>query len=633
MKKLFTLLTFALTLGFFSQMSAQTIVSTDPQPRNVILEEFTGIHCGWCPAGHIIANQLIADFPGKFFAINVHVGGYATPGAGEPDFRTKWGTAIVGQTGLTGYPAGSVNRQLFTGSGTAMSRSVWGTYSAQVMGETSPLNVATTAKWLDTETIEIKVEVYFTADVDAGSLLNVAFLESGVLGYQSGSDDSPYYNHKHILRDLLTGQWGEDMQKGATGDFFEKTFSYKPGADYNPFDNELQIVAFVTKGTHQYIYSGGGTDVEGLPQESELVMAGDDAVAVAEGQATEKEVTVTNKSEAAITYTMSIDKSADTPADWTVEITDPTEDTFTLAAGESAVVKFIVNPGETRGYSVVTVTAQESGSTYNLAYSAELTTVSTEYEELMLVTAKSGSTIPAAVASSESPYANIETLPGDIFEKFSSQFTNLETIIWDNGNEGSFTPAHANIIKNAVDNGMNVVLLGAMTAFVLDGAGSLPSLGIAIKGESFNGYNYQAGTIFDFKVTGFEGDPITGDLGSDVVCSLKRRVLPIFTITDAETTTAIIRCAEDAEYASGNNVYPLKAEESIFGIRYNKGEQRVVYMSENPTVFKNSSTAAALTEKILAYVAGTVSVEEFDAYFNNMTASPNPFSASTTVEF
>tara|TARA_R110002124_G_scaffold131910_1_gene294320 strand:- start:49825 stop:50127 length:303 start_codon:yes stop_codon:yes gene_type:complete len=87
---------------FSTGIIAQTIVSTTPENRKVVLEEFTGIHCGFCPDGHAIANALQNANPGNVFLINIHQGGFATPGPNEPDFRTQWGDAIANQTGLTG---------------------------------------------------------------------------------------------------------------------------------------------------------------------------------------------------------------------------------------------------------------------------------------------------------------------------------------------------------------------------------------------------------------------------------------------------------------------------------------------------------------------------------------------------
>ncbi len=59
--------------------SAQTFVSTSVENKNVILEEYTGISCGYCPDGHKIAQDLHNANPNDVFLINVHTGGYANP--------------------------------------------------------------------------------------------------------------------------------------------------------------------------------------------------------------------------------------------------------------------------------------------------------------------------------------------------------------------------------------------------------------------------------------------------------------------------------------------------------------------------------------------------------------------------
>ena len=96
-------------------VTAQNNVSTTPENRNVVLEEFTGIYCGYCPDGHLLAQQLHDNNPGDVVLMNIHVGSYAAPQAGAPDFRTSFGTAIDGQADVAGYPAGTINRHLFAG--------------------------------------------------------------------------------------------------------------------------------------------------------------------------------------------------------------------------------------------------------------------------------------------------------------------------------------------------------------------------------------------------------------------------------------------------------------------------------------------------------------------------------------
>ena len=67
---------------------AQTFVSTTPENKNVILEEFTGIYCQFCPDGHLIAQNLHNANPNDVFLINIHTGGYSNPnGPNDPDFN------------------------------------------------------------------------------------------------------------------------------------------------------------------------------------------------------------------------------------------------------------------------------------------------------------------------------------------------------------------------------------------------------------------------------------------------------------------------------------------------------------------------------------------------------------------
>jgi len=262
MKKGFTL--FLATLLVSTAAFAQTIVGTDPENKNVVLEEFTGIHCGFCPDGHAIAQAIYDAHPDDVILINIHQGSYAVPSGTEPDFRTPWGNAIAGQSGLLGYPAGTVNRHLFSnysqGSGTAMSRNYWSSASNQVMAEPSYLNVGVEAIIVtSTRQLVVQVEVYYTGDSpESSNFLNVALLQNHVYGPQTNGGAGNNYDHKHMLRHLLTGQWGVEISQTTEGSLYSKTFAYEIPEDYNNVLVELEnldVVAFVTE-SHQEVISG-----------------------------------------------------------------------------------------------------------------------------------------------------------------------------------------------------------------------------------------------------------------------------------------------------------------------------------------------------------------------------------------
>lgn len=243
----------------------QTIVSTSPQDQNVVLEEFTGIHCVYCPQGHAIAQAIQNANPDRVSLINIHVGSYAVPGAGEPDFRTPYGNAIVGQTGLTGYPGGTVNRHVFPGrgmtaGGTAMGRGSWTVSATETLAVGSPVNVAVEASIdVNTSVLTVHVEAYYTSNSpEATNLLNVALLQDNTKGPQTGGGMGNQYNHMHRLVELITGQWGEEITATTAGSFVDRTFTYPIPEDYNGVPTQLadmRVVAFITN-THQEIPSG-----------------------------------------------------------------------------------------------------------------------------------------------------------------------------------------------------------------------------------------------------------------------------------------------------------------------------------------------------------------------------------------
>lgn len=258
-----------------TMMFAQTIVSTTPENKKVILEEFTGIHCVYCPQGHAIAKQIMDSNPGNAFAINVHAGSYAVPSAGQPDFRTAFGTMLVNQSGLVGYPAGTVNRHVFPGSEmgnsgtTAMSREKWTQAANTVMSQPSYVNVAATAEVSTTERqLIVKVEAYYTGNSPvATNYLNVALIQNNTKGPQTGGNQGDNYVHMHRLVSFLTGQWGEEITTTTNGSLFSKTYTFDiPLYFNNVFADitEMEIVAFVTE-SHQEIISGNGAEVNVLP--------------------------------------------------------------------------------------------------------------------------------------------------------------------------------------------------------------------------------------------------------------------------------------------------------------------------------------------------------------------------------
>lgn len=251
MKKL-TLLVLGLVAGFMA--SAQMFVSTEPANRNVVIEEFTGRNCGYCPDGHLIANQICANNPGRVWAVNIHAGGYAP--TTYPNFNTTDGNTIHGGFSISGYPTGVVNRSTSSGQ----SRSAWNGLTSQHLAQASELNVGGQVV-IDPETREasITVEVYYTGNsTEATNYLTVYMLQDSIWGSQSGGSSNPsqwvggQYCHMHILRDVIgESAWGDPISPTTAGTLITKEYTYAipevigspNGVDVNI--DHLHFLAFV----------------------------------------------------------------------------------------------------------------------------------------------------------------------------------------------------------------------------------------------------------------------------------------------------------------------------------------------------------------------------------------------------
>lgn len=253
MKKL-SLLAGAL-LACFMQVNAQDFVSTEPSNRNVIIEEFTGRNCGYCPDGHKIANQICHDNPGRVWAVNVHAGGYAP--TSYPNFNTTESQAILNGFGVSGFPSGAVNRSEYN----ALNRGQWSSVASQQMSQAAECNVAGQAVINPaTRIAKINVEVYYTGNsTEDANYLTVMMLQDSIWGSQSGGSSNPdqyvngQYCHMHILRSTITPTWGEQIAPTTAGTLITKEYMYEiPEVIGNPNGVEVDLdniifLAFVSE--------------------------------------------------------------------------------------------------------------------------------------------------------------------------------------------------------------------------------------------------------------------------------------------------------------------------------------------------------------------------------------------------
>jgi thiol-disulfide isomerase/thioredoxin len=187
--------------------------------NKVLLEDFTGHLCGYCPGAHVVAADLKSRYGDNVVVVAVHASGHASVlesiGYGY-DFRTPMGTDLENHyhgDQLKGYPVGLVQRRDWGGT-PLVDKLNWGANVATILAEEPKmkLDVRTTFDPNDRSLhLETGIE-YFTEGTAAHQIVAIVTEDSIVAKqttYNSDSLSQYDYVHNHVLRGSITpGTWG-----------------------------------------------------------------------------------------------------------------------------------------------------------------------------------------------------------------------------------------------------------------------------------------------------------------------------------------------------------------------------------------------------------------------------------------
>ncbi len=258
------LVVFIVGLFLSAGMSAQTIVSTSPQNKRAVVEEFGGMYCVYCPHGHQILQSLEEGLGDQLVLINYQTGPYATPIGDDPDLGNDYSLLLQEQSQLSGYPAATINRHVFPGleqsvpGATALGRSNWEEAIGEILPQQAPVNIAAQATLnISTRQLELYIEYYYTGNVAVNTnRLHVAVLQNNVLAPQHGGNAGDYYSHQHLFREFLTGQSGHIITTTSAGTFGSLTYNidlpiYYRDVWMDPVNIELAV--FISKNEQEVL--------------------------------------------------------------------------------------------------------------------------------------------------------------------------------------------------------------------------------------------------------------------------------------------------------------------------------------------------------------------------------------------
>jgi thiol-disulfide isomerase/thioredoxin len=226
--------------------------------QKVLIEEFTGTWCGYCPDGALRLEAIITANPGKAIGAAVH--------DGDPMEVASLNNYLKSTYNVTGYPTGMVNRVPKPGATAApMSRSDWASRANAMLAETAKCGLAVKSSIDANDSVSVEVHAGFFEPLTGNYNLVVYITEDKVHGTGGQWPQSNYnntttghalfglgnpitgtYYHNHVVRKVLTANAGDVITSSllVAGGEFEKSFKFKLGT----WDrNNMHIVAFVLK--------------------------------------------------------------------------------------------------------------------------------------------------------------------------------------------------------------------------------------------------------------------------------------------------------------------------------------------------------------------------------------------------
>lgn len=223
-----------------SVKSSCTVTGSDNVRNRVLIEQFTGQACGYCPGGAAnLKSAIEATGHPEYFAWVAHHAGYY-----PDDFTLQESKDIAAAFGVNSAPMMCINRTSVAGQGL-----VWSPYSATAVNLLGCYATPAKATLEFNHTLvgdSITVNVSGTT-AESAAKVSVILIQSGITASQSSGGNNYVHNNAPCL--FLTPAKGQDLTIGEGG-AFSATFSgiipatFGEG-NFNTVYSDIEVVVFV----------------------------------------------------------------------------------------------------------------------------------------------------------------------------------------------------------------------------------------------------------------------------------------------------------------------------------------------------------------------------------------------------
>lgn len=196
-------------------------VIVEPTDKKILVEEFTGVRCVNCPAGSAEIENLLDIHGERLIAVSIHAGFFSTPYANSnEDYTIPEGTALEGfLDSPLGYPTAVINRKLFENQDDLqLTQTSWGGLIQQEKSELSPLILDLNLTFDEgSRQLTANTKIQPAENLTGEYRYSVMVTESGIKDVQLTPDgEIEDYEHKHVLRDMMTPFNGESIDEDFT---------------------------------------------------------------------------------------------------------------------------------------------------------------------------------------------------------------------------------------------------------------------------------------------------------------------------------------------------------------------------------------------------------------------------------
>lgn len=226
--------------------------SSAPDNSNVqfvLLEEFTGHKCIFCPRGTREIIRLDEEYGDTLIPVAIHAGAFSAPFPGQnkyfTDFRVEGGHGETYNTlfQVNRWPSGVINRV-----GPVTDRDVWDNKIMNAISSSPVASIKLNNFYSESRlAIRSEIEVTWLKETNASLNLQVFLLEDHIIDWQLDADaspqDNPNYEHRHVLRKVINDTYGKQLKPSVVGETEKITYIYPIKSNWKADD--LEVVVFI----------------------------------------------------------------------------------------------------------------------------------------------------------------------------------------------------------------------------------------------------------------------------------------------------------------------------------------------------------------------------------------------------